>query len=181
MQICKDSHTQVTANFSSQELYSQSYNAPDCHYLNDNVINALQYLRLRYNCPVKVTSTFRTSAANSAAGGAKSSKHLTGNAIDFAFTKKSILRQAQKDMQGDELKNILAQFGVNGLGLYDNFIHIDYRTSPALWDNRTSSGLLASISASLNNNEDGLLDWIKPLTSILIVIIITTTLIIYKT
>jgi len=83
--IISDRDVQVTENFNMKELYSTSFNAPEEHFLDDRVIRALQYIRSASGVPIKVTSTYRTLAHNTAIGGSKRSQHMQGRAIDFQF------------------------------------------------------------------------------------------------
>jgi len=129
--IIRDKDIQVTANFNMKELYSTSFNAPAEHFLDDRVIQALQYIRSASGVPIKVTSTFRTKAHNSAIGGSVSSQHLVGNAIDFQFVNNNSaeltrLHTQMKDEDGP-LRRALFDIGVRGFGYYKTFAHIDVR------------------------------------------------------
>ena len=69
---------------------------------------------------VQITSGYRTKKTNSylrklSKNVAKNSLHMKGQAIDFA-----ILGVAEK-----QLKNIAKEHAIGGLGLYNNFMHID--------------------------------------------------------
>lgn len=138
MYIKKGDTSKVTENFTANELFSKSPDAPNEHYLDDNLIHAAQFLRTYYNTPVRVNSSFRTINHNTSIGGAKSSKHLTGKAIDLSFPNNpEILEQYNQDIVNKsgvflELKTM----GINGFGLYDSFLHVDTRNSNAFWDNR---------------------------------------------
>jgi hypothetical protein len=130
MIIYKNSTRPITDNFNENELYSKSLDAPDSHYLDDNVIYALQTIRSFFNSPIRVTSTFRTSLGNSIAGGVSQSQHLISNAIDFQFinnnTDKIQSLQSEWNKKGTLYKT-LRSHGINGIGFYTNFIHIDTR------------------------------------------------------
>jgi hypothetical protein len=175
MEVSASGNRQITEHFNEKELYSKSYDAPPSHYLNDNLVNALEYIRTYVGQPVYVTSTFRTTRSNALAGGANNSEHLTGNAVDFYIADTNVLHQIQDEiLSGESLKFLLReQYGINGFGLYDNFMHIDCRASETIWDNRTSSnGWWQSIVSSIKHNEDGMNDWKRPLISIVIVIVV---------
>ena len=76
MIIYPNSNRQITDNFTESELYSKSADASTSHYLDDDVIFALQIIRTNYNLPIRVTSTYRTPTANTLVGGVKNSRHL---------------------------------------------------------------------------------------------------------
>ncbi len=136
MIIHKGSNRQITVNFKESEFYSGSFNAPDTHCLDDNVIRAVQIIRDYFGVPVIIKSTYRTSSHNLSVGGSSKSQHLKGKAIDFTFKDKKYLDlYYQQIVNKWELYDLLKQSGVNGFGMYDNFMHIDTRQIPAFWDN----------------------------------------------
>lgn len=130
MIINKNSNTQTTKNFVEKEFYSKSFNAPASHYLNELLPSALQVIREYFGVPIKVTSTFRTLSHNTIIGASTRSQHLTGEALDFQFIQNNehliTLFNEQIETQG-VLFQELRSFGINGFGIYDNFIHIDCR------------------------------------------------------
>lgn len=88
---------------------------------------AFEALRAAVGLPLVVLSAYRTAAHNRAVGGAPSSQHLQGRALDLAppdgWSPIALLAVAQ---------DIPA---IRGLGLYDSFIHIDVRPAPrVVWD-----------------------------------------------
>jgi len=136
MQICKNSNKQLALNFMESEFYSGSFNAPDCHYLDTNLIKAVQIIRNYYGVPVAINSTFRTVEHNLSIGGASHSQHLTGHALDFTFSDKTYLDLYYNEIVNKgELYYRLKAIGINGLGMYDTFMHIDTRPNSAFWDN----------------------------------------------
>ena len=61
-QISKNGTRMMRNNFSEMELYSKSVNAPDSHFLSDNVLDWLQNFRDWSGEPICVSSTYRTKA-----------------------------------------------------------------------------------------------------------------------
>ena len=141
IEINKGSDYQLKPNFKEFEFYSKCMDSPDKHYLDYNLPNAVLYLRDKYNTPIKITSTYRTTNCNILAGGSSKSYHLEGKAIDFQFTQnnKEILKQIYSDFasRGEVYQN-LKQLGINGFGFYNTFIHLDTRPKETYWDNTNS-------------------------------------------
>lgn len=82
--------------------------------------------RERLGKPMTVTSWHRTRQANQACGGAKNSRHLYGDALDFTV----------EGMNGHQLYNLLDPWWPGGLGMYPWFpqlCHIDARGYRARW------------------------------------------------
>lgn len=94
--------------------------------MNDRLLMMLDYMRRLYGLPITITSAYRTSAANKAAGGAKNSAHLRGLAVDVACL--SIYRF-------DMVKAALLA-GFPRIGIGSNFLHLDIDltlTHPRMW------------------------------------------------
>lgn len=137
--ICKGSNRQITKNFTEDELHSKSLDAPKCHYLDTTTINALQVIRDWYNTPITVTSTLRTKTGNALVGGVSNSRHLApASAIDFVFSKNhdATMKKFYEDFKcKGPLHRKLRGMGINGIGIYKEFIHIDTRVpTPSFWD-----------------------------------------------
>ena len=130
MIVNPNSNKQITDNFTESELYSKSADATGSHYLDDDVIFALQSIRTFYNIPIRVSSTYRTPLGNQLCGGVANSRHLISKAIDFQFINSNSINiqrfQADWNSRG-EIYKILRSFNINAIGFYTNFIHIDTR------------------------------------------------------
>ena len=147
--ICKNGTRQVTKDFTEAELHSKSYDAPECHYLDDNTIEGLQTIRDHFGAPIRVTSTLRTATGNALVDGASDSRHLApASAIDLQFINNndSYLKQFYDDFKckGPLYRKLRAK-GLNGIGIYKTFIHIDTRASSvkSFWDD--SAGKYGSV------------------------------------
>lgn len=138
--ITRTGTNMVRDDFSNQELYSTSFDAPESHYLSDNTLDALQAIRDWSGQPMRVTSTYRTEAHNTAVGGASNSMHLYGRAIDAQWISNNEfwVEAFRNEMKcRGPLYDILIGLGIRGLGFYNTFLHIDDRDSLAAWDYAT--------------------------------------------
>jgi hypothetical protein len=174
----------VTRNFTHRELFSKCEGAKTLlgHYLSDNTVNALQRIRDEVGYALSVTSTLRMKDCNEKEGGGETSKHLTGNAIDFQPTDPKN-RSAFIKWWADVVFNktafyyeLVNKFGLKGFGVYDTFAHIDdgQRGSVTTWDNRkigNKDGFITGIINSVKNTEeDGYSDITKKDVAIVVLI-----------
>ena len=92
---------------------------------SSELMAVLQLVRVHFNKPVIITSSYRCPKHNKAVGGATSSKHLEGIAADIQV----------KDIEPFEVHHFLDAIFPNsyGLGYYDTFTHIDVRPTKARW------------------------------------------------
>jgi len=192
IQICKDDTTPISPNFVANEFYSKSADAPDCHSLDDSLVQAVQFIRTYYNIPICITSTYRTATGNSLIGSSSTSQHRqpTG-AVDFqACNKKErdylVGQLYQQFKDKGEVYQELRTLGINGFGFYDSFVHIDPRTEysgeVAFWDNTsgkfgdtTLDGKKKNIIRRFLNSigsEDGFKDYISDFITTLVIVIV---------
>lgn len=90
---------------------------------DERLIWILSTVRAHFGKPIIITSGYRCPAYNAKVGGAKSSQHLTGKAVDF-----QVKGVEPKEVQG-YLDSILA--GRFGVGYGKTFTHLDTRDTPA--------------------------------------------------
>lgn len=76
--------------------------------------NILQPVRDHFGKPVKITSGFRCSALNQAAGGSATSDHCKGQAVDFEIDGLSNPDVAQWIMDNLEYTQLILEFYVQG-------------------------------------------------------------------
>lgn len=124
-----------TINFKEREFLSKcALPNGDGHYLSLQVLNAIQYIRAYYGCPIKILSSFRDIYCNRAAGGATFSQHLFRNALDWKFVGPGAVAAQRKyefDINYKKLPlSTLLLLGIEGFGSYPYGIgtnHIDSR------------------------------------------------------
>lgn len=114
----------LTTNFSRSEF------ACGCGCGFDTVdaelLGALERIRDFFGAPVAVTSACRCPAHNAAIKppGSENSQHLSGRAADIKV----------KDVPAHEVADYAESLGLNGVGRYMTFTHIDTRSvGPARW------------------------------------------------
>lgn len=90
----------------------------------------LNEVRELFGSPMIINSAYRCEAHNKAVGGVKNSQHRQGTAFDIRITQYT-------PEQVTRLTTLLNNAGAS-IGLYDTFIHADWREGPqAYWDERT--------------------------------------------
>ena len=91
---------------------------------------ALVFEDIRSLCgdkPIRVLSAYRTPEHNRKVGGARNSQHVLGRALDLA---------PPKNFNVDEFYKLIRanteDFGIQGLGKYKTFVHVDIRPTTRL-------------------------------------------------
>ncbi|WP_306643774.1 D-Ala-D-Ala carboxypeptidase family metallohydrolase [Sanyastnella coralliicola] len=147
--IIRNTNNFITKNFKESEFYSTSPDRPAEHYLNDNLPEIVQHIRDVVGVPIKITSSFRTSAHQYSlflAGLTSTTKstHTDGDAIDCKLLQSSEEHltwiQNQIFERGPFYDDLYA-LGLRGFGYYDTFIHLDCREGSEFktWDNRSKA------------------------------------------
>ena len=97
--------------------------------MNDELLQALDYVRQQVESPLIINSGYRTPERNERVGGSANSQHLLGNAADVHISSKAmgdLIEYWFIDYIGDKC----------GIGRYKNFIHLDVRGYKARWGKR---------------------------------------------
>ena len=120
----------LTTNFSLNEFNKRNYNVPTDVLRNLlELAKNLQVLRDEVKKPIKITSGYRPAELNAKVGGAKSSRHITGQAADFkieGYTPKQVAAIIEKLIAEGKMKQ-------GGLGTYSTWVHYDVRGTAARW------------------------------------------------
>ena len=88
-------------------------------------------IREEVGAPIQLHSVFRNDRYNLAIGGAPLSQHKLGQAADISSPRRTALhlwRHAVRERNDGTFEG--------GIGLYDDFVHVDIRGSRANWDRR---------------------------------------------
>lgn len=118
---------QLTNNFNLQEFECSH---PEHRHVrvDESLVKKLQQLRDTLGVPLIINSAYRCLERNKQVGGAEKSQHLYGTAVDISM--KTI------NISIEEVAKLAEDIGFDGIGLYNTFIHLDTRGTPARWDNR---------------------------------------------
>lgn len=91
--------------------------------VDEALVERLQQIRDRFGKGVVITSGYRCPAHNKAVGGVTESRHTKGQAADFRIS----------GVAPAEIAKFAESIGVLGIGLYEDFVHIDTRDRQSFW------------------------------------------------
>ena len=92
--------------------------------MDDNLLEVLDKICEAIGLPLYVSSGYRCPAHNAECGGAENSQHLYGRAADV---------YADGENTPLQIAALAEKAGADGIGIYDDFCHIDTRGSFARW------------------------------------------------
>lgn len=95
---------------------------PECG-MDDNLLMILDDIREKIGEPLYIESGYRCRSHNEEVGGVADSQHIHGRAADVYAENASVLKIAA----------LAEAAGADGIGLYDDFVHIDVRGYSARW------------------------------------------------
>lgn len=93
------------------------------------LLGVLEGVRNHFNAPLTIDCACRCPTHNKEVGGVPDSQHVQGIAADIKVTGQS------PDVVADYLEHAYPHG--YGIGRYNTFTHIDVRSGPARWDDRT--------------------------------------------
>lgn len=112
----------LSANFSANEFACRCNRCQKIR-IDEALVAQLQQIRDHFGKPVVITSGYRCPSHNLAVGGTSSSYHTKGQASDFYI----------KGVPPMAIAQYAESIGVPGIGLYDDFVHIDTRMKKSYW------------------------------------------------
>lgn len=92
--------------------------------MDENLLEVLDKIRDAIGAPLYVTSGYRCERCNDECGGVPNSQHLYGRAADV---------YADGDITPLQIAALAEKAGADGIGIYDDFCHVDTRGSFARW------------------------------------------------
>lgn len=95
----------------------------DAKPMKPQFLERLEKLRIEWDKPMLLTSARRCAEWNKRVGGSPRSQHLSGNAVDVYLPKAEI----------DDFVVLAEKYGFGGIGVGQNFVHIDARTKRSRW------------------------------------------------
>jgi len=117
-----DGSQKFAPNFQVKEFACKD--GSDTILIDTQLAYYLQKIRDHFGKAVRINSGYRTPSYNAQVGGASESQHVLGTAADIlveGYTPKEVAAYAD-------------QIGVNGIGIYKTFTHIDVRPVKARWN-----------------------------------------------
>lgn len=121
--ISKKENKKLSENFNSREAHCKGKGCCSKTKYDGDLVAILQRIRDHFQKPVYINSWFRCPTHNKKVGGGSASYHLTGRAADIRVDGIDPLVVAQ----------YAESIGVLGIGLYDNFVHVDTRSKKFYW------------------------------------------------
>lgn len=119
----KGDGSKLSQNFGVSEFACHGGCCCDTVLVDEKLVAYLQQIREYFDKPVFINSGYRCQRHNAAVGGAIGSYHTKGMAADIRVEDVAPLTVAQ----------YAQRIGVLGIGLYDDFVHIDTRAGKSYW------------------------------------------------
>ena len=122
---------QITDNFNTSEFEcNDGSKMPDKVLVNiKELAKYLQVIRNIVCVPITINSAYRSILHNKAVGGAKNSYHVKGMAADITI--EGLTPKKVHTLLLDLIKE--GKISEGGLGLYNSFVHYDFRGTKARW------------------------------------------------
>lgn len=119
----KGKAVKLTRNFKSTEFDCKGKKCCSKTPLDIELVGYLQVFRNYFGKAITINSGYRCQTHNKNVGGTKNSRHTQGMAADIVV----------KGVKPVKVAQFAEMIGVRGIGLYDNFVHIDTRTEKFYW------------------------------------------------
>lgn len=119
----RDADKRLSENFSAGEFFCKGSGCCSTAKIDDNLVDYDQQIRDHFGEAVTISSGYRCPTHNKKVGGASQSYHARGQASDIIV----------KNVPPLEVARFAESIGIKGIGLYDNFVHIDTRVVKFFW------------------------------------------------
>lgn len=118
----------INKYFEESEFACNDVDKTSAPFIDDELVDVLTDVRVHFGKPVTITSSYRTPVYNKSVGGAEHSRHLyldDGAAADI---------QVKDTSPVDVALYLKKKYpDTYGIGCYNEFVHIDTRSSKARW------------------------------------------------
>ena len=143
MEYKKGENAKLSNNFDSNEFDCKGAGCCNTTKISKQLVTYLQMIRNHFGKPVLITSGYRCAKHNAspAVGGAKNSKHTLGQAADIYI----------EGLEPREIAKFAESIGIKGIGLYEDFVHIDTRTTKFFWYGQGEEQRTTFNEAAANN------------------------------
>lgn len=115
--VKKDGNLKLSPNFAVREF--RCFDGTDEILIDLELVKLLQNIRDKIGAAISINSAYRTISHNASVGGGSRSYHLYGRAADIVVSGKT----------SEEVAACAESTGVLGIIKYENFVHVDTRTS----------------------------------------------------
>ncbi|MCT4665605.1 MAG: D-Ala-D-Ala carboxypeptidase family metallohydrolase [Flavobacteriales bacterium] len=125
-------HRQLTPHFNLIEFHSKDGAEMPVEVFKNvkKMANILEIVRSYFNQPIRINSAYRSPEHNRKIGGVRNSFHTKGMAVDITIKNKTP-KQVTKGIKHLIRLGAIPQ---GGIGLYNGFVHYDFRGYKARWD-----------------------------------------------
>ena len=121
----KEGSKKLSDNFTVSEFACKD--GSDKVLIATELVEVLQKIRDHFGKPIIITSAYRNAAYNRKIGGVSNSQHTKGTAADICISTITPIDIAKY------VECIMPNKG--GIGLYNNFVHVDVRSNRSRWTN----------------------------------------------
>ena len=119
----KGDDQKIATNFRAREFDCQGNGCCNTTIIDEKLVEYLQQIRTHFGKPVYLTA-YRCETHNAMIpNAAKNSYHIYGQAADFHID----------GIAPAEIAKYAESIGIKGIGLYEDFVHIDTRETKSFW------------------------------------------------
>lgn len=160
----------LSTNFTLGEFYDAMFIRPNERAsssfipMHKNMVEALQLLRTTLGTSIKISSQFRSQEHEAFKNRDGTSQHTKGLAVDVVGLGLPDLIELSIDSKNG-LYDSLRLLGVNAFGIYDDFVHLDFRPNKPngdiyFWNNKKKSGDLEVAADDVGSTKTNYLKFI---------------------